>query len=269
MIHFADTDFQPGAALARLRAETPLVHCITNFVAMQIAANVLLAAGASPAMLHAPEEVGDFTPLCAALTINFGTPSVMWVEGMLGAAEAARTAGKPWVLDPVAVGATPFRQDAAARLLAYRPTLIRGNASEILALAGQAASGRGADSGDTVEAAEAAARALARQTGAIVAVTGAVDLVTDGKRQARIANGHPLMTKVTALGCALTCLLGGFLATTEDAFAATVGGLAYYGLAGDRAATEAAGPGSFAVAFVDALAALTPHDVDAGARITG
>ena len=257
-----------GAALERLREAAPLVHCITNYVAMQIAANAVLAAGASPAMLHAPEEAGEFAALAGALTINIGTISQHWLDGMTRAVEAANAHDRPWVLDPVAVGATAFRRAAGERLLALNPTVIRGNASEILALAEAGGASKGADSGDPVEAAAEAAQALAARSGGVVAVTGATDLVTDGTRTARIANGHPLMPKVTALGCALTAVLGGFLASGDDPFDATTSALAYFGLAGERAAGSAAGPGSFAVAFLDALCAIDAASLDSGARVS-
>ena len=257
-----------GAELARMRAAVPLVHNITNYVAMNFMANALLAAGCAPAMVHAPEEAGEFAAQADALTINLGTLSLPWIEGMLQAVAAARAAGRPWALDPVAVGATRLRRDTAARLLALRPTAFRGNASEIVALAGwDGARGRGVDAGAPVTTAEPAARALARQTGATVAVTGAVDFVTDGQRAARIANGHARMPQVTALGCALTGVIGAFLATSPSAWTGTVAALAYYGLAGERAAAASAGPGSFAVAFLDALAALDAAAVTAGARV--
>jgi hydroxyethylthiazole kinase len=258
---------EPGELLAAMRAKRPLVHCITNYVAMQIAANVLLAAGASPAMVHAPEESGDFAAIADALTVNIGTLSPHWVLGMTLAADSAARAGRPWVFDPVAVFASDFRREAAARLLALRPTVIRGNASEILALAGAQAAGQGADAGDAVDAAAEHAADLARRTGAVIAVTGPVDLVTDGARAARVANGAAVMPQVTALGCALTGLVGGFLTAGDDPFEATVAALAFYGLAGERAAARTAGPGSFPPAFLDQLAALTPADLDAGARI--
>lgn len=259
---------QPGLALSRVRAAAPLVHNITNFVAMNPMANALLALGASPAMIHAREEAGEFAAIADALTVNIGTLSAQWLEAMAEAAAAAGAAGKPWVLDPVAAGATGFRSRAARRLLALKPTLVRGNASEILALAGDnTTAGRGVDAGDAVQHAEPAARALARETGAVVAVTGPVDLVTDGERILRIRNGHPLMPRVTALGCSLTGIAGAFLGAGCDAFDGTAAALAYYGVAGEIAASGAAGPGSFAVAFIDALAAVTPDTLDAAARI--
>ena len=133
----------PTAALTELRAQAPLVHCITNYVAMNIAANVTLAAGASPAMIHAIEEVADFAPICGALTINIGTLSAPWVEPMTAAAKAAKAASVPWVLDPVAHFATPYRAKVAQDLLALQPEIVRGNASETIALAGGAGAGKG------------------------------------------------------------------------------------------------------------------------------
>ena len=165
----------PNAAFAALRNQTPLVHCITNYVAMNIAANVTLAAGASPAMIHAPEEVADFAPIAGALTINIGTLSAPWVDSMKAASVAANAAEVPWVLDPVAHFATPYRARAAQDLLALKPTIVRGNASEIIALAGGAGSGKGADSGDSVKDAKLSAEALAASHGCVVAVSGPVD----------------------------------------------------------------------------------------------
>jgi hydroxyethylthiazole kinase len=182
------------------------------------------------------------------------------------AAKAAVGAGRPWVLDPVAVGATAFCRDLGARLLALSPTILRGNASEILALSGAAAAGKGADAADPVAAAEAAAGALARRHGAVVAVTGPVDFVTDGVRAARVSNGHPTMPLVTALGCSLTGIMAAF-AVGQDRFEAAVSALAYFGLAGEVAGASASGPGSFQVAFLDALHAITPDDLGARARM--
>jgi hydroxyethylthiazole kinase len=259
----------PGAALQAMRDAAPLVQCITNYVAMNIAANVVLAAGASPAMVHAEAEAGEFAAIARALTVNFGTLSPDFLAGMRAAVRGATTAGRPWVLDPVAHYATGFRRQAVAELVALRPAIIRGNASEIIALAGEESAGRGVDSGDAVEHAEGAAVALARRHGAIVAATGAVDFVTDGSQAVRIAGGSPLMPQVTALGCALTCLVGAFVAVDPDQpFAATVAALACFAVAGERAGREAAGPGSFAWRFLDALAALDARGLDAEARVT-
>ncbi|GLQ89876.1 hydroxyethylthiazole kinase [Dyella flagellata] len=251
-----------------MRRESPLVQCVTNYVAMNYAANVLLAAGASPAMVHAPEEAGEFAELASALTINIGTLSSYWLQGMHAAAKAAHASGKPWVLDPVAHFATAFRRQAIEGLLALKPTVIRGNASEIMALAGDVSSGRGVDSGDSVERAEASALALARRTDAVVAVTGVVDFVTDGHAAVCIAGGSELMPKVTAMGCALTCMVGGFLAVTpQQPLEATVTALACFGVAGTQAAQASNGPGSFAWRFIDSLAALNGDVLQAHAQV--
>ncbi|MCE6949869.1 hydroxyethylthiazole kinase [Cereibacter sphaeroides] len=255
-----------GAYLDTMRRTAPLVQCITNFVAMNVMANVLLAAGASPAMVHDAEESAEFAGIAHVLTINMGTPSPRWIEGMVAAAEGAAAAGRPWVLDPVAVGATAFRRDLGARLLELKPAVIRGNASEILALAGAGARGKGADSADPVAAAEDGARRLAASSGAVVAVTGPVDFITDGVRAFRCANGHALMPKVTALGCSLTGIVGAFV-SGQPRLEATVAALAFFGLAGERAAHGAEGPGSFQVRFLDALHGLTAADLDRGARV--
>ncbi|MDQ0318588.1 hydroxyethylthiazole kinase [Pararhizobium capsulatum DSM 1112] len=250
--------------LTQMRARAPLVQCITNYVAMNIAANVMLAAGASPAMVHAPEEAGEFAGIAGALTINIGTLSTQWIAGMEAAAKAANAAGKPWALDPVAHYATGFRRDATRSLMGLKPAIIRANASEIIALAGGTGAGKGVDSGDSVEFAEQSAILLARQHRAVVAVTGEVDFVTDGLRSAHIHGGSALMPKITALGCSLTCLVGAFVAVRPDApFDATIAALATFAAAGTEAAKLAEGPGSFQWRFLDALAALDPAALDA------
>lgn len=250
----------PQDVLKALRDQNPLVHCITNYVAMNVAANVVLAAGASPAMVHAQEEIAEFTPLCGALAVNIGTLSPAWLGSMVEAAQVADAKNIPWVLDPVAHFITGYRKDAAQELLALRPAIVRGNASEILALAGEAGSGKGADSGDSVEAAQGAARALAAQFGAVVAVTGPVDYVTDGAQEAHVSGGSPLMPQVTALGCSQTALMGAY-AASGPAFDAALGALAHFKVAGTQAAKWAKGPGSFQMHFLDALAATQPVDL--------
>lgn len=256
-----------GNYLHQMRATAPLVHNITNYVAMNIMANVLLAAGASPAMVHAREEVAEFAALSQALSVNIGTLDPIWAEAMEMAARAMADAGRPWVLDPVGVGATRFRQQVCARLCNLRPSVIRGNASEILALAGSGAQGRGADAADPVSAAETAARDLAQRTGAVVAVSGPVDYVTDGSQAYRVANGHLLMPRVTALGCSLNGVIAAFV-VNQPPLPATVAALAFYGLAGERAAQGAAGPGGFQSAFLDALYALSPDELTVGAKVS-
>lgn len=258
----------PSILLARVRETGPLVQCVTNYVAMNVAANVLLAAGASPAMVHAEEEAGEFAALASALTVNIGTISLPWLAGMKAAATGATAAGRPWVLDPVAHFATALRRRAVAELLELRPAIVRGNASEIIALAGEQSSGKGVDSGDPVELAEGAARRLAASLGAVVAATGEVDFVTDGHSSVRISGGSPLMPRVVALGCSLTALVGAFAAVAPDEpFEATVAALATFAAAGEEAGRDARGPGSFAVRFLDALHSLDGAALDVDGRV--
>ncbi|RYH11673.1 hydroxyethylthiazole kinase [Tropicimonas sp. IMCC6043] len=252
---------RPSRSLAAMRDAAPLVQCITNFVAMNFQANVLLAAGAAPAMVHDPEESGEFAAIAGALSVNIGTLSPRWVSGMLEAAAAAGKSGTPWVLDPVACFATGLRREATSKLMQARPTILRGNASEILAIAGESSSGAGVDAGDSVAAAEAAARAVAAEAGCVVAVTGAVDFVTDGERAVQVSGGSSLMPKVTATGCSLSALCAAYAAAVEDPFDATVGALAHFAAAGEIAAGRAVGPGSFAPAFLDALASVAPETI--------
>ena len=268
----ADTKQRLGAMLAALRQARPLVQNITNYVSMDIAANALLAIGASPAMVHAPEEIAEFGAFIGALTVNIGTLSASWVEAMIAAAALAHTSGKPWVLDPVGAGATRFRNETVVALCAHRPTVIRGNASEIMAVAAalgisrSAARPKGVDSTDSTADAEAIGTDLARHLGCTVVATGAVDVVTDGTTIRRIANGSPLMAQVTAIGCALSGITAAFCAVEPNGFEAASGAVAVVGLAGEQAARTATLPGSFRTAFIDALAAIGPADVVDGVR---
>ena len=252
----------PQKLLKTMRESNPLVQCITNYVAMNIAANTMLAAGASPAMIHTPEESADFATIAGALTVNIGTLSPAWVDGMKKAITAANSAGKPWVLDPVAHFATPYRESVAKELMSMRPTVLRGNASEIMALAGEQSGGQGVDAGDSVGSAENAAKVLANLHGCVVAITGEVDFVTDGSRIARVSGGSVFMSQITAMGCSLTCLIGAFLAVEDDAFAASIGALLLFAEAGALADETATGPGSFSWQFLDQLCALQPEDLD-------
>lgn len=248
-----------SAILDEVRARTPLVHNITNYVVMNNTANALLALGASPAMVHAAEEVAEFVALSQALVINIGTLSTPWIESMRIAATAANGRGVPWVLDPVGAGATALRTETAAELALLRPACIRGNASEIMVLAGATADKtRGVDSTRASGDAVAAARHLAKSTGSIVAVTGAVDYLTDGEQLIALANGHPLMARVTGLGCTATALVGAALAVEKDRLAAASAGLSFLAIAGEIAAEKSPGPGSLQLHLLDAL-----HQLDA------
>ena len=259
---------QAADNLKKIRATRPLVHNITNYVVMNFTANLLLAAGASPVMAHAENEVEDMVAFAKALVLNIGTLDDAWIASMLKAGKKATALGVPIILDPVGAGATRLRTEAAKRILGEtRVTLVRGNASEILALGGGASQGKGVDAADSVEAAATRAVGLARELGVPVAITGAVDFITDGKRVARVANGHPLMACVTGTGCGATAIIGAFAGVDADPVSAAATALAYYGLAGEHAADGAAGPGSFMIRFIDALHALTEEDLLVGCKI--
>lgn len=259
---------QLWATAAAVREHAPLVHNITNFVVMNNTANTLLALGASPAMVHSLDEAEDFVTLSQALVVNIGTLDSVQIAACKLAAVRARTVGIPWILDPVGVGATPYRRTAADGLVHLKPTVIRGNGSEILTLAQQyAGQGKGVDSAHGSEKALDAARSLAQTSGAIIAVTGAVDYVTDGERVAAIHNGHPLMARVTGLGCSATAAIGACLAVEPDALTATTAALTVFGVAGEIAAGGARGPGSLQVALLDALYGLTKAALIARAQV--
>lgn len=262
---------EPGNTLTALRERVPLVHNITNLVAMDFTANILLASGASPVMAHAREELSEVVSAADAVAINIGTLSLSWVETMVQAAQEATESGTPWVLDPVGAGATSYRSESAARLAALSPTVVRGNGSEIMALADMATGDkpRGVDSAiESVEALDAAFT-LARQTRGCVAVTGSVDYVTDGVNMMAVANGVPLMERVTAMGCALSSLLAGCLAVTNRPLDAVAHGLAILGVAGEVAAGQAEGPGSLRWRLLDALYGLEPEQLNDMASIEG
>jgi hydroxyethylthiazole kinase len=256
----------PGA-LARLHAAAPLVHNITNQVVSNLTANALLAVGASPAMVQAEQEVEEFVRIAAALVVNIGTLQAPTLAAMHLAAQAATAAGVPWILDPVAAGATAYRREAATSLLALRPQVLRGNASEIMALAGEAGTSRGVDSTQAAERAQDAARRLALQSGAVVAVTGATDYITDGTNMLAVANGHKMLTRVTGTGCTATALIGAFLGAGLLPMEAAGAGLALLGLAAEQAAPSA-GPASFQVALIDALYRMDGATLAAGARLS-
>jgi hydroxyethylthiazole kinase len=253
----------PGSTLRELRERKPLVHQITNYVVMNETANATLAIGGLPVMAHAPEEVEEMAALAGALVLNIGTLSRHWVDAMLLAGRAANTAGVPVVLDPVGVGATRYRTETARRILDdVAVTIVRGNAAEVAALAGMRAEIRGVESISAETDVAGAAKAL----GTIVSVTGPVDHVSDGTRTLAIANGDPLLATITGSGCISSALTGCFAAvdpTLEGAAAA----LAALGVAGEDAAADARGPGTFHANLYDALANLTPESLDERARI--
>jgi hydroxyethylthiazole kinase len=252
-----------AALLARVREARPLVHHITNTVTQNDVANATLAIGAAPVMAHAPEEVEAMVAQARALVLNVGTPTVAVVDAMVRAARRANAEGIPIVLDPVGVGATPFRTAQVERLLGEaRMACVRGNAGEIAALAGRPGMVRGVDA-VSGGGADSLAAALAVRLRCAVAATAKVDVLTDGERLVRLAHGHPWLGRITGSGCMATACVGAFAAVERDPLAAAVAGLACFEIAAEQAARTAAGPGSFRVALFDALAALDPATVAA------
>ena len=229
---------------------------------MNLTANALLALGASPVMAHAPEEVDEMAGLSAALVLNIGTLSTTWVTAMLRAGNAARRKGIPIILDPVGAGATRYRTETARRLMRdLRPAVIRGNASEIRALATAEAGTKGVDSRHAPEDALESARGLSSEFGSAVSVSGPTDIIVQGEAVIRTANGHPLMPRVTGLGCVATALTGAFAAINPSPLLAAAHAMAVMGIAGEIAGTGAAGPASFEIRFLDALYGLSETDI--------
>ena len=261
--------------LRLVREKGPLVHNITNYVVMNTTANALLAVGASPIMAHAIEEIGDLIGIADALVLNIGTLSASWVASMRKAGEAARIRALPTVLDPVGVGASRMRTETALALLdAARPAVVRGNPSEILALARAAgcseerAGTKGVDSVHTADAARSAAQALAKRHACTVVVSGPTDLVTDGESTVFLTGGSPLMPRVTGMGCTASALVGAFATVAESPLEAAVSAMAVMSGAGEIAALHAGGPGSFQVHFLDALYTLAETDLARSLHLT-
>jgi len=256
--------------ISSIRAQVPLVHNITNYVAMNNSANALLALGASPVMAHAENEVEDMLHLAGALVVNIGTLSDPWIRAMRRAMEKAKTLGVPIVFDPVGAGATALRNDTVNDLLASAgPTIIRGNASEINAAAAAAATTRGVDSTESSETAVESARRLVETYNSAVCISGAVDIILDKESLVKIHNGHQLMPKVTALGCTASALCGAFAAVNQSPLEAAAGAMALMGVAGELAAESdfCRGPGSFQTAFLDALYSVTEKDLGEKLRV--
>jgi len=242
-----------------VRNQHPLVHSITNLVVMNFNANVLLAMGAAPVMAHAHEEVADMAGIAQALVLNIGTLEPYWIESMQLALKVASQRGIKTVLDPVGAGATSYRnQSISAILSTASPSVIRGNASEIMSVAGSNVQTRGVDSSAAVGDALQAGQVLARQTGGVVCISGPVDDVVDASgRRASLANGHEWMTRITGVGCSATALVGAFCVVQPDAWRATVSAMAYLGVVGEVAAEQVtargAGVGSLQMALLDQL----------------
>jgi hydroxyethylthiazole kinase len=257
----------PGATLRELRARKPLVHQITNYVVMNETANATLALGALPVMAHAPEEVEEMAAAAGALVLNIGTLSGSWVDAMVLAGKATSA---PIVLDPVGAGATRYRTDTAKRLLAeLEIAVVRGNAAEIATLAGRAAEIRGVESMGAEDGAADLAREAAGALGCVVSVTGPTDHVSDGRRVVAVENGHALLATVSGTGCMSTAVTGSVLSVKPaEPFEAAAEALVAFGVAGEDAARDAKGPGTFHAALYDALHNLDPDSLDSRAKLS-
>ena len=248
--------------LKSVRERNPVVHNITNYVAMNFSANALLAVGASPIMAHARGEMEDIVSLSSCVVLNIGTLDPLWIESMQEAAELAAGKGKPVILDPVGVGASKLRMESCKRLLSkYAPQVIRGNGSEVSSLISGSSGGRGVDS--TTGSAELETKVVewARDPQRIVVVSGAVDIITDGSTVVRIRNGHSLMARVTAMGCAATAVVGAFCSKPHPDIFDAAAAMAVMGICGQIAAKTAHGSGSFAIALLDALGNVREEDI--------
>ncbi len=244
-----------------IREQSPIVHNITNYVAMNFSANALLALGASPVMSSEPLEMTEIAAACTSAVINIGCLESLQIKAMEIAASEMYRLSKPWVLDPVGAGLSRLRLDTALDLAKrFHPSVIRGNASEIMALSGEKSAARGVDTAQDSLVAEEAAKRLASATGAVVSVSGKVDLITDGTRCVRILNGSPMMPAVTAMGCTASAVTAAFLAVDGNPLRAASLAMAVMGVAGERAAAVSRGTGSFAVNFIDALSRIDPEN---------
>lgn len=251
-----------SGAIAAVRAKSPLVQNITNYVVMNNSANALLSIGASPVMAHWREEMEEMTAIAGALVINIGTLDTEWIEGMKAAGIAASRRGTPIVLDPVGAGATSQRTATALALIDLcHPTIIRGNASEIMALVDAGVKSKGVDSSASSDDALSAAKMLASSSGAVVVISGATDYITDGINVHTVEGGDPIMTSVTGMGCTATALVGAFAAVQQDPMLAATAAMAVMSLAGERAAKNARGNGSMQMHFLDELYNLNPETI--------
>lgn len=254
--------------LAAVREKKPLIHNITNYVVMNYTANALLAMGASPVMAHARNEVEEMVSYAGALVLNIGTLTSDWIESMIIAGRKASEKKTPIILDPVGSGATTLRTGSAKKIIEQTNIdVIRGNASEILSLRHKDSKTKGVDSLHSVEDAAETAKILAKELKTILAITGPVDLVTNGDSTLRVSNGHPLMGYVTGTGCTATVTIGAFLAIDENPVSATATALAFFGLAGEVAGEKASAPGSFMIEMINALYSISPEQLKDGCKI--
>jgi len=251
-----------------IRQKSPLIHNITNYVVMNNTANGLLAIGASPVMAHAVEEVAEMAMISSALVINIGTLEPEWVKAMLIAGKTALEHNIPVVFDPVGAGATSYRNKVCKQIIEEcKPSIIRGNASEIMALSDANIKTKGVDSTDSSEIAVEAARYLANTTKSVVVISGQTDYITDGNNIEKVFNGNPLMSRVTGMGCTATAIVAAFAAVNPDCMEAATHGMAVMGIAGEIASQVAMGNGSMQVFFLDELFNLDEETIKSNIRL--
>jgi len=254
--------------LSTVRERQPVVHAISNWVTANDVASALHAVGARPIMAFTPEEVKEIVSGADALVLNLGTPSPQGIESMLRAGHQAGALGRPVIFDPVGVGGSPFRMNASKRIVTeLRLRVIKGNRAEIGFLAGKGGKLAGIDAVTGPEDLSTAAAQLSNASGAVVAISGPQDLIVFAKQKVFVENGHPMMARVTGLGCILTGLIGAFAAVENDPLAATVGAIAFFGFAGEQAALQAKGPGTFKTTLLDILFTLTPEEMGPGIKL--
>ncbi len=264
--------------LEKLREKCPLIHNITNYVTVNDCANIVLACGASPIMADDRDEVEEITSLCGGLNINIGTLNSRTIEAMLLAGKRANALGHPVVLDPVGTGASKLRTETALKLVdEVRFTVIRGNISEIKTLAGSITATQGVDANiadkvtdANLNSAVAFAKAYAKRTGAVIAITGAIDIVADGDKAYCIHNGHPMMSAITGTGCQLSAMTAAYVTANPDApLEAAVAAVCAMGLAGEIAHARLGkldGNASYRNYIIDAIYNMTPEQLEQGAK---
>lgn len=254
--------------LSTVRQRQPIVHAISNWVTANDVASALHAVGARPIMAFTPEEVKDIASGADALVFNLGTPTPLGIESMLRAGHQAAALGRPVIFDPVGVGVSPFRMNASKKIMSeLRLTVIKGNRAEIGVLAERGGKLAGIDAVTGPDDLLTAADQLSEASGAVVAVSGPQDLIVFSGQKVTVENGHPMMARVTGLGCILTGLIGAFAAVENDPLAAAVGAIAFLGLAGEQAALQAKGPGTFKTTLLDILFTLTPEEMAKGIKL--
>lgn len=248
--------------LEQVRSKSPLIHNITNYVVMNNTANALLSIGASPVMAHAKDEVAEMAGIASALVINIGTLDAAWVDSMIIAGKTASAKNTPIILDPVGVGATSYRTKVCKQIIdECKPTIIRGNASEIIALCNSNVKTKGVDSTDSSESALDSAKLLAQQTNAIVVISGQTDYITDGTNVETVNNGNPMMARITGMGCTASAMVATFAAINNNPFKAGIHAMTVMGIAGEIAASKSKGNGSLQVNFLDELYNLSAETI--------